>query len=84
MGDSINVGFQVVGENKKPNQLPKMRDPDRQHIAERLMGSDMPQEVLSELLRRLQNYPDGALAAFWSKLPGMIETLKLQKAKNEL
>ena len=85
MGDSINLGFHVIGsEGKKPNQLPKMRDPERQYIVDRLVAANLPDEIRDELIRRLRNYPDGALYTFFDKLPEMIETLKLQRAKNEL
>jgi hypothetical protein len=84
MGDSINLGFHIIGaEGKKPNQLPKMKDPDRQYIAERLASANLPDEIRDELLRRLRDYPDGALHAYWDRLPDMIETLKIQRAKNE-
>lgn len=85
MGDSINLGFHVIGaEGKPPSQLPKMRDPERQYIADRLAAANLPDEIRDELLRRLRNYPDGALYAFFDRLPDMIETLKVQRAKDEL
>jgi hypothetical protein len=84
MGDSINVGFHVIGGEKKVNQLPKIKDPDRRYIADRISGTNLPEEIKEELLRRLRDYPDGALLTFYSKLPDLIETLKIQRAKNEL
>lgn len=85
MGDGINIGLHILGSEGKPaNQLPKNKDPERQYVIDRINGATLPDIIRDELLRRLRNYPDGALYAFWDKLPDMIETLKLQRAKDEL
>jgi hypothetical protein len=79
----LNLGMHIVGENKKP-QLPKMRDPDRIFIKNRIENLQLPQEIVEELLRRLNGYPDGALKSYWNNLGDVIETLKLQRAKDEI
>lgn len=84
MGDSINLGLHIIGAEGKPtSQIPKMKDPDRQVICNKLMAAQLPDDIKEELLRRLRDYPDGAIHTFFHKLPNMIETLKLQRAKNE-
>jgi hypothetical protein len=80
---SLNLGMHIIGENKKP-QLPKMRDPDRVFIRNRIESLQLPKEIVEELLRRLNGYPDGALQGYWNNLGNVIETLKLQRAKDEI
>ena len=40
-------------------------------------------ELSPKAIERLMEYPDGALAVFYKKLPDLIETLKTKRAKNE-
>lgn len=83
MSDSINLGFSVIGAAAK-SQLPKSKNPDRIFIKDRIQGLDVADIIKEELIRRLFNYPDGALQSFWSNFNGVVENLKLKRAKGEL
>ena len=85
MGDQINLGMHVIGSEGRPHsQLPQIKDPDRKFITKKIMSIEMPVEIKDELIRRLRNYPDGALRGFWDNLPSVIETLKIKRARNEI
>ena len=81
--DSLNLGFSIIGSNKSSKQVQRSTI-DRPFIRGRIEGLDAPDVVKEELIRMLFNYPDGALQTFWNNLPGVVETLKVKRNKNEL
>jgi hypothetical protein len=83
MGDSINLGVHVFGEDKKQRKPPKMV-PTRQSVSDKIQKANVTEDIKEALMERLKEYPDGALPSFLKNLPTLIETLRLKKAKNEL
>lgn len=79
MVDSINLGIHVVGDqqdNKPTTYQVNNKCPDRKFLANHLKTLGLAVAIESLLLRKLNDYPDGALQKFWDNLPNMIRSMR--------